>query len=280
MEIHFAKDEVSTNARIRLLPDENGVYRPYEILAFSRKTFLLPGFERSGVAESRKRSNEEFFDDLEGGEFSRLENRRKAFNRARNRLFDIAMSTTCFDCFVTLTLNGDVVDRFSYDEVIQKLNVWLSNRVQRNGLTYVLVPEYHQNKAVHFHGLFNFSSVKTVRATSPYDGRELSDDAGRPIYNLVDFPFGFSTIIPLSGENARIATTQYCYKYITKSNGEMVGGRYYLSGGNLGRPKYVYIDVDFDAIEAATYKVGGVAEIKKVRLNGEAYVQGIGNLQF
>lgn len=265
--IHLSRDEIATNGRIRYLPDENGVYKPYELLAFSKRSFIPPGYE-SSCAKNPSSKTERLFDSIEASEFSRLENRRKAFNRARNNLFDIAMSTTSFDCFVTLTLDSKQVDRYSYDEVIKKLNVWLSNRVQRNCLTYVLVPEYHKDKAIHFHGLCNFAALKTVRAVSP-SGRELSDNADRPIYNIVDFKLGHNTVIPLSGENARTATTKYCYKYITKSGGNMVGGRYYLSGGELGRPKYKYINVDFDSLPCEVISVGGIIEVKKYKYKGE-----------
>ena len=266
--LHLTRDEISTNARIRYLPDENGVYKPYELLAFSKRTFIPSGFESVGCKKVTQSKSENLFDSIEATEFSRLENRRKAFNRARNNLFDIAMSTTSFDCFVTLTLDPNVVNRYSYDDVIKRLNVWLSNRVQRNCLTYILVPEYHKDKAIHFHGLCNFAALKTSRAVSP-SGRELSDNEGRPIYNIVDFKLGHNTVIPLSGENARTATTKYCYKYITKSGGNMVGGRYYLSGGNLGRPKYKYINIDFDALPCEVINVGGIIEIKKYKYKGD-----------
>ena len=266
--LHLSRDEISTNARIRYLPDENGEYKPYELLAFSRRTFIPSGFESSGNRKKITEQNDRIFDSIESSEFSRLENRRKSFNRARNMLFDIAMSTTVFDCFVTLTLDAKEVDRYSYDEVIRRLNVWLSNRVQRNDLTYILVPEYHKDKAIHFHGLCNFDALKTVRAFNPYNGTELSDNMDRPIYNIKDFKLGYSSVIPLSGENARTATTKYCYKYITKSGGNMVGGRYYLSGGKLGRPKYEYINVDFDSLPCETIKVGGIIEVKKYKYKG------------
>ena len=266
--LHLSKDEISTNARIRYLPDENGVYQPYELLAFSKRSFILPGYESSGNKPKAKEDSKLLFDSIENTEFSRLENRRKAFNRAKNNLFDIAMSTTSFDCFVTLTLDAKEIDRYSYEEVIKKLNVWLSNRVQRSGLTYILVPEYHKDKAIHFHGLCNFAALKVVRALNPFNGSELSDDMQRPIYNIKDFKYGFTTVIPLSGENARTATTKYCYKYITKSGGNMVGGRYYLSGGDLGRPKYKYLNIDFDALPCVAIKVGGIIDVKKYKFGG------------
>ena len=272
--VHLDKDTISTNARIRYLPDESGEYVPYELLCFPSATFIPPGWESSDKGSKRNRE-QDFFEAVEDTEFSRKENQRKSFNRARNMLFNLAMSTTIFDCFVTLTFSSEYVNRYDYNEIIKKLNTWFDNRVRRNGLVYVFVPELHKDGAVHFHGLCNFSALKTIRACSPYTGKPLFDDEGRPIYNLSDFRLGITTVIPLSGENARVATTKYVYKYMTKLEGKKIGGRYYLSGGELGRPKYKYLNVDYESIPCDEISVGGIISVKKLRLNGDLTVLGL-----
>ena len=265
--VHLNKDTIATNARIRYLPNEAGEYVPYELLCFPSSTFIPPGWESSDKGKNKRKRDEEFFDAVEDTEFSRRENQRKSFNRARNMLFNLAMSTTAFDCFVTLTFSSEHINRYDYDEIVSKLNTWFDNRVRRHGLVYVFVPEYHNDGAIHFHGLCNFSALKTVRAHSPYTGKPLFDDAGREIYNLSDFRLGLNTVIPLSGENARVATTKYVYKYMTKLEGKKIGGRYYLSGGDLGRPKYQYVNVDYDAMPGKEIKVGGIIAVKKIRFD-------------
>ena len=266
---HLSADDVKVNARIRYLPDESGVFRPYELLVFSKRTFLPSGWEASSRYGSHKRDDDinALFDAVEASEISQKENRRKSFNRARNNLFNYSMSTTAFNCFVTLTFDAQKIDRFDYKAIIAALNTWLDNRVRRKGLVYVLVPEYHKNGAIHFHGLCNFEALKTVRANSPYSGKPLYDTKGRPKYNISDFPLGHTVVIPLSGENARVATTKYVYKYITKSEGKMIGGRYYLSGGDLGRPKYRLLNLNYSDVPGAVIKVGGIVELKKYRFN-------------
>lgn len=278
---HLSADEVKVNARIRYLPDESGDFKPYELLVFSKRTFVPPGWEASGNKKNKTISDEKiesFFDSIENSEFSRCENRRKAFQRARNNLFNYAMSTTSFDCFVTLTFDSECINRYSYDDIIKKLNIWFDNRVRRNGLIYVFVPEYHKDGAVHFHGLCNFEALKTERARSPYTGKPLYDSKGRPEYNITDFKLGHTLVIPLSGNNARVATTKYVYKYVTKSAGKMIGGRYYLSGGNLGRPKYKLINLSFDDCPGDIVKVGGIVEVKKYKFkDGETEYEFIKN---
>lgn len=271
-DFQLSEDDVKTNARIRLLPDESGKYKPYEILVFPKKTFLKGNFEC--IASERKNGKAtqlelELCDELPD-EIRSAENRRKSYCRARNKLFDLLMCTTEFDCFVTLTLSSGQIDRKDYSVVIKKLNVWFANRVVRNGLVYAFVPELHKDGAIHFHGLCNFSALKTVRATNAHTGKPLCDNKGREVYNITDFPYGFTTAIPLSGKNARVATAKYCYKYITKSGGEKVGGRYYLSGGKLGRPRYEFIDLPYEQIPCKESSINDTIIFKKWRVDENA----------
>jgi len=265
----FTSEDVHCNGRLKLIPDENGVYVPHELTAFPKGVYVKPGFELSADNEKKKKASKgesvqlcDLPEELQA-ELA-IENRRKAYGRARNNLFDLLTCTLDFDCFVTLTCSPKEVDRHDYKEIVRRLGVWLDNRVRRNGLIYALVPELHKDGAVHFHGLMNFDKLKTVRAINPYNKCEMSDDKGRPIYNISDYTMGFTTVIPISGSNARIATALYCFKYITKSNGEKVGGRYYLSGGNLGRPKYEYIEVDYENMpDKEAVFAEGICRMKK-----------------
>lgn len=266
--LNVQQGDVKTSGRVKYLPDDNGVYYPYELTVCDRLMFKPQGWETSEAEEDST---------PRGGSSDPEENRRKSFARARNNLFDLLLCTPSMDCFVTLTVSPDVIDKRSdYNEVVKRLSVWLDNRVRRNGLVYVLVPEYHKDgESVHFHGLMNFEALKTVRAINQkegswYFGKELFDDKGREIFNISDYRLGFSTVIPIDGEHGREACAKYCYKYIIKSGGQKVGGRYYLSGGNLGRPKYEYINVSIDDYEGEAFNVGGTGiMMKKVRLQSD-----------
>lgn len=265
------------NARIKYIPDEFGNPKPYELIVFSKATFLPAGWE---LSEKRSRSalcvDDDEIELLQPDDVSNSSvdnaalNRLKSFNRAKNMLFDYLVSNTVFDAFITLTVApSDDVDRYNYDDVIKKLGMWLDNRVRRNGLIYVIVPEYHKDKAIHFHGLCNFSALKTERAISPRTGRKMKDNKGRSIYNISDYALGYSTAIKISGPNAREATAKYCFKYITKTNGQKVGGRYYLSGGDLQGPKYKLFDMPVDRVPSESISVAnGLFECRKIKLNG------------
>ena len=245
-------EQTKANARIKYFPDDEGNWVAKSITAFSRPTFVADGEILSQKWDS------DIFDELEleadDTSANSIENQRKSYGRAKNNLFDILMATPQFDTFTTLTLDGKRIDRQNYDVVIDKLGEWLDNRVRRNDLTYVLVPEFHSDgKSIHFHGLTTWDSLKTVRAInqnpdSRYFGQPLVDNEHREVFNIIDYPYGYSTAIRITGENAREACAKYCFKYITKTDGLKVGGRYYLSGGDLGRPKYELLNVSLDEL--------------------------------
>lgn len=83
----------------------------------------------------------------------------------------------------------------------RKLQTFLSTATRRKGFQYVLIPEYHKRKkgedkpALH---ICNLGAVQIERALSE-NGRGLTDDEGRPVYNVLDWKWGFSTCVPPPG---------------------------------------------------------------------------------
>lgn len=228
----------------------------WEALTASRPIFREPGWERTGdkVLPIRHASR---VDSEEHGEPSK-ESIDRAVRRARVALRDYALSTE-FRYFVTLTLDASKVDRFDVREITRKMQSWCSNMVQRHGLAYVLVPELHKDGAVHFHGFFNdaLPVVDSGTLVPPEGGKPKRprSEAERAawvaagahvVYNLPAWTLGFTTAMELYGEYSRAVA--YCCKYIGKQQreGELpqkIGGRWYYSGGKLGRPIIRYNDV-------------------------------------
>ena len=108
----------------------------------------------------------------------------RALRRARAQVRELALAND-LGLFVTLTLDGSVIDRYDMAAITKKLNVWLDNQVRRRGLAYVLVPERHKDGAIHFHGLFN-DALEVVDSGH-------TDKEGHTIYNLPRWPLGFTT---------------------------------------------------------------------------------------
>ena len=172
----------------------------------------------------------------------------RAAARARKQLFELCACND-LDLFFTITLNKEFIDRYDYKAAVKKLGQWLDNRVRRNGLRYVAVPELHKDGAIHFHGLCNADACRLVDSGHT--------DKGHTVYNLSDWKIGFSTAIKLYGD--RNAAAHYVAKYVTKAQGGgTIGGRYFFHGGDLQKARCVYYHEDFGsfsgkelAIEAA-----------------------------
>lgn len=200
--------EVYTDGRIKINPRTGEIV---EAVLASR-----PIFKADKYAEPRDKPERGGTSGQEGDGTSR------AAARARRQVFELC-DCNDFDLFFTLTLSPEKIDRYDYKAAVERLRVYLSNRVQRKGLRYVAVPELHQDGAIHFHGLCNSEAVRLTDS-----GRKWK---GRIVYNL-DWSVGFSTGVKLVGEYQ--AVCKYIVKYVTKqAEGGTIGGRYYYHGGAL-----------------------------------------------
>ena len=156
----------------------------------------------------------------------------KGRRRAIVRLFDYVRCNWDLDCMFTLTFDKEKIDRTSYEDIVKKLGEWCSNRVRRNGLKYLAVPEYHADgEGIHLHGVCNFAALETA-----WSGKV---NKGKRVYNITDFPYGFTAVKKFGGgDRDRHAVAVYVSKYITK-DARKVGGRYYLHGGKLEKPRQI-----------------------------------------
>jgi len=272
----LTRAEAFTNARVKFFVDKYGEPHFFELMAFPETTFNALGVEASEktwkaplfrqkidetLTEIGRTPMLEPLDEGAAADLAARENRRKAFSRAKRRLFDLLMANYQLDVFVTLTFDKNVIDRYNYNEIMMALNRWLSNRVQRNGCEYILVPEPHKDGAIHFHGLFNKSSLSLVDS-----GKKLNR---KIVYNIDDFPYGFSWVQNITGgADGRIAAGKYIYKYVVKTGGAKVGGRYYLHGGKLKEPQYLYLNVDYNNLKAHEYRPSECVRLKILNLEG------------
>ena len=186
-------------------------------------------------------------------------NRERSMRRAASQMRDICLSTP-FRYFVTLTLDPAKIDRYDMEALTKVLNRWADNRVRRNGLAYVLVPERHKDGAIHLHGFFTESvplldsgTIKLPGAKRPRRPRDAKQRAeweaagAKPVYNIPGWTLGFSTAIPLGG--AYEAAVAYCCKYVRKA-AEKIGGRWFYRGGKLGKPVVEYAEADVNDVAA------------------------------
>lgn len=164
--------------------------------------------------------------------------------RAIDKVYDIAFQND-WDYFITCTLKpNEDFDRNNPQEVYEKLRHWLKNNVARNGLRYLVIPEYHPEKdeGIHIHGLVNDVLPRVDSGRNLFQGKAwrredlikkgFYKDSLKIIYNLPTWKYGFTTAIPVSGAPARLAC--YITKYITKDN-KKIFGKFYLSSRNCRR---------------------------------------------
>ena len=232
--------QITHHIRAKYAVCDDGSRRIMSVQEFSQPLFRESGYELVCRPSAAHDLAPEVCD-CETDEDMRQVNILRAVRRAKVNTFDIILCNPDLDIFATITISPDAADRTSWDECYGLLRLWLSNRVQRCGLKYVAVPEYHKDgKSIHFHAIFNSSALRLTRARSP-TGRALCRK-GKPIYNLEDVTFGWTTAQYITGEDSHDKVAKYIYKYMGKQMGAKIGGRYYLHGGRLQLPVYAYAD--------------------------------------
>ena len=177
-------------------------------------------------------------------------NLKRARSRAKSKFTDYAVATFELDCFCTFTV-ADTELRYSHKDCLKKVLKWFENRVLRNGLIYLCVPELHKDGALHFHALCNASALKlTDSGTVLIPERKKpvkiatakrlhpNSDEWKTVFNVADYTIGFSTVVFLYGERAR--AINYVSKYIVKTL-DKIGGRYYYHGGAVREPVISYL---------------------------------------
>ena len=244
--LQVTEDKVYHSTRAKYIPCENGGLRLVKVQRFSCRKFKEDGFElASNISSADKLKlscavDEEQEDNstVIKGDPADIE---RAIKRAQINAFDYILANPDLDTFATFTYSPDaVIDKADYDECYKKLSVWLSNRVQRRGLKYVIVPEHTKRGDIHFHAICNSSALKLVEATNAKNGKPLKHN-GKQLYNLTDWDFGFTSAEVIGDtEGDREAVAKYIFKYMRKQMGQKIGGRYLLTGGDLKKPVYVY----------------------------------------
>lgn len=243
MSLQFSASENIARKKVRAkyIPMADGSYRLSQIQAFSHPTFLQAGYE------SGKKWNPDIdllFEKHPLTEEEIKANIMRASRRAKTNAFDYIVSNPCLDTFATFTFRPEEsIDKSSYDDCYGVLKVFLSNRVQRNNLKYVIVPEHHKSGDIHFHGIMNSEALKLTPAINPYNGEAIIEN-GKAVFNIKDWKAGFSTAQIIGGtDEDRVKVAKYIFKYMGKQSGQKIGGRYCLIGGNnLNKPVYVYAD--------------------------------------
>lgn len=240
-QFHVGEGVATATVRAKYYITPDGTEKLAQVQQLGLPRFVLPGFE---LPKTRKDLDELFDEQGDPPKPSDTpeQNARRALRRAKANAFDKILANPELDLFATFTVSPDTVkDRTSWDDVYRHLKVWLSNRVTRSDLKYVICPERHKAGGIHFHGIMNSSALKLAQATNPHTGEPLTHN-GQPLYNVADFTLGFTSAERIQSATLdREKVAKYIFKYMGKQGTEgKIGGRYALIGGKLASPFYRY----------------------------------------
>ena len=169
----------------------------------------------------------------------RVRNILESQKRSRRYIIQLIRANS-FDYFGTLTIDPKKLDPLNYPLVKRHLSKWLKSQARYSDFKYLLVPEKRDDGSLHFHGLFRNFSSSLIPAMHPRTGKLLLDH-GLQIYNVADYPLGFSDVTQVQSLDA---VSVYVSKYIVKdlvgsTNPELNKKTYWHSRG-LVRPVLDY----------------------------------------
>lgn len=157
--------------------------------------------------------------------------------RAKRVVYDLARSNP-FDYFITLTFSDSDI-RYDYRMCTQQMKKF-TDCLRKAGNKWILVSEQHKDGAFHFHGLVQ-GELKLSRAYSPYTGMPIFDESQRPVYNVLNYKYGFTTAVPLDG-SPKVAT--YVTKYLAKKMDIPKGAKRYWASRSLARPSELLLELE------------------------------------
>lgn len=235
------KQDVYKNTKVKFTPD--GFCK---VSCFTRQIYKGEGYEALEYFSREQAEIELMSPPVKEAEAVKSDRvRQDSFKRSKNAIFEIAAANE-WKYMVTFTVDKDKCDRYDREAVKKAFSGWLYDMSKRKGLKALIIPEYHQDKAIHFHGLINdtldmvhsgtykIEGVKKPVMESTLRRRGLTPQAEnvKDVYNITGYKLGFNTAVPLDGNVTRVS--YYMTKYCTKDL-EKIFGSYYFCVGKVKR---------------------------------------------
>lgn len=125
--------------------------------------------------------------------------------------------------YVTFTLKAEK------QEINQKLvKQSITKMLRRYGIQYILVPEFHQSGAIHFHGFIDIPDYSLIQRKI-IDGKPISNKYGDDVMELIPLEknFGFTDLIDITKKDEQQVSRMinYIIKYLTKENNKFMSSR-------------------------------------------------------
>ncbi len=142
------------------------------------------------------------------------------FSRARSMVLQYALCNP-WDYFFTGTLDEKKYDRYNVDKFMNDLSQFVRDKRKKYDAKFqvLLIPEHHQNKAWHVHGLIYGLPPDVLRPFRPPEPKKLIDGG---FLNWEDYQhkFGFCSLGVIRDP---VATAYYVTKYISKDLSSRAG---------------------------------------------------------
>lgn len=185
----------------------------------------LSGEEEDDKSKTTSQSTEEVYEtDLE-----------RSVRRSKKTITDLLLCNA-FDMFVTITFSKD---RHDITAKKKQFTTWLKNQRDRNGsFSYVFVPEFHKDGAIHFHGALKGYTGKINQSFSAKNGKPIIGYKMNFVYEFAEYKSGFTRVEYFNGKNRqeRSAISYYITKYITKDMISIAGKKRFWTSQGLNRP--------------------------------------------
>lgn len=169
----------------------------------------------------------------------------ESLSRSKRNIRDLVLCNQ-FEYFCTFTFDEQKIDRYNYNECQKKLRKFFNNFKNRYSpnFQYLIIPEFHKDGAVHFHGLCSgFSDGELIRpekVLKRVNGQLTMVPNTRGYLDWTRYHKAFG-IFNCSKVRNYDACAFYITKYITKDLADMEKGqRVYMCSSGLNRPKMVF----------------------------------------
>ena len=167
--------------------------------------------------------------------------------RARRNVRDLILCNP-FEFFCTFTFNAEKIDRYDFPRCKKRLSQLFNDYKKRYApnFRYLVVPEFHKDGAVHFHGVVRGIRPEDLTVPETIWKRDKKTDNLEKAPNTrkyVDWSYYSKKLGFFSCSRIRNPEkcAWYVSKYITKDLVDLpLGGNLYLASKGLSRPELIF----------------------------------------
>lgn len=158
----------------------------------------------------------------------------RSVRKTKRSVLDYALCNR-FTNFATFTF---AEDRYNDDRNRRRMNDWLKNQKKKmKKFGYLIVPERHEDGALHFHGMIKHYEGELKRSVNQKTHKPLFDKKHRPVFEYPGYRSGFTVVKMIDQTPEALSkAANYLVKYITKEMPRISGQNRYWASKGLNKP--------------------------------------------